>query len=106
MNEGGDLMSQKNHNTCKMHDRSRGMVKETARTRFLGEKKNMEHELTENRTTISKLLNDKYDYHSTQRRRGGYVVKFQNHEDHTLKKLTFHYETNLRELETLWETHQ
>jgi hypothetical protein len=87
-----------------MHDKSRGMVKETSRDKFLGEKKEMEHELSENRITINKLLNERFTYHSTQRRRGGYVVKFQNPSTHTMEKLTFHYENNLKALENLWET--
>lgn len=95
-------MSQKNHNTCKMHDKSRGMVKETSRSRFIEEKKDMEHELTEGKLLVKKLMNDHFTYHSTQRRRGGYIVKFQDPQDHHFEKLNIHYETNLKTLETLW----
>lgn len=97
-------MSQKNHNTCKMHDKSRGMVKEASRDRFMEEKKEMEHELAHNKTMVTKLMNENFIYESTSKRRGGYVVKFQNPETHKLEKLTFQYEPNLKSLETEWLT--
>lgn len=85
-----------------MHDKSRGMVKETQRTRFIEEKKEMEHELTECKLMIKKFMNDHYVYHSTQKRHGGYLVKFQDPADHHLEKLNIQYESNLKTLETLW----
>lgn len=99
-------MSHKNHNTCKMHDKSRGMINERSRDRFIHEKKDLEHELTHHKTEIQKLLNEHYTYHSTQRRRNGYVVKFQDPTDHHMEKLTFQFETNLKTLEKMWETTQ
>ena len=95
-------MSQKNHNTCHMHDKSRAMIKETSRERFLEEKKEMEHELSHNKETLTKLLNDHYTYKTTSRSRGQYIVKFQHPTTHKMAKLNFNYEPNYRELETIW----
>ena len=97
-------MSHKNHNTCKMHDKSRNTIRETTKDRFMTEKKDMEHEYTHNKTQVAKLLNDNFKYESTSKRRGGYVVKFQNPETHKLEKLTFEFESNLKHLEDTWLT--
>lgn len=94
-------MKQK-HDTRKMHDKARGMVKETSRIRFMEEQKDREHELTHHRTEIHKLLNEHYQYLTTERRKNGYMVKFQNPETHKMQKLMFQFETNLRELEEEW----
>ncbi len=95
-------MSTRKHDTCHMHDKSSGMVREKARERFMGEKKEMEHELTHHKTEIMKLMNDDYSYMETSKYRGQYVVKFQHPDTHRMQKLTFHYEPNLKQLETMW----
>jgi len=95
-------MSQKNHDTCRMHDKSRGMIKETSRKNFLDEKKEMEHELSHNKEVLSKLLNEHYTYKTTSRHRGHYVVKFQHPETHRMERLNFYYEPNLKSLEKQW----
>lgn len=96
-------MSQKNHDMKKMHDKSRGMVKEQARARFMEEQKDKQHELNHHKTEIHKLMNEHFQYQSTSRRKNGYVVKFQNPDTHKTEKITFHYETNLKELENEWQ---
>ena len=97
-------MSQKNHDTCHMHDKSRGMIKETSRDKFLDEKKEMEHELSHNKETVTKLLNEHYTYKTTSRTRGQYVVKFQHPESHKMERLNFNFEPNLKTLENMWQT--
>jgi hypothetical protein len=99
-------MSHRKHDTSHMHDRSRGMVKETSRDRFMEERKEMEHELSHHREAIHKLMNDRYAVTGTSLYRGQYVVKFQHPESHKMEKLTFHYEPNFKELEQLWQTEQ
>lgn len=95
-------MSTRNHDTSRMHDRSRGMVRERARERFMEERKEMEHELNHHRDAIRKLLNEDFHYMSTSRYRRQYVVKFQHPDTHKMERVIFHYEPNLKELERLW----
>lgn len=95
-------MSHKNHDTCRMHDRSRGMIKETSRDRFMDEKKEMEHELSQNKDTLLKLLNEHYTYKTTSKHRGQFVVKFQHPDTHKMQRINFHFEPNLKTLENLW----
>jgi hypothetical protein len=85
-----------------MHDKSRGMVKESSRDRFMEEQKEMAHELSHHKNELTKLMNDDYSFTSSSRYRGQYVVKFQHPTTHNTKKLTFHYEPNFKELEQLW----
>jgi len=96
-------MSHRKHDTCKMHDKGRAMVKETSRDRFMEEQKEMTHELSHHKSELTKLMNDNYTYSSSSRYRGQYVVKFQHPTTHTTKKLTFYYEPNYKELEQLWK---
>jgi len=98
-------MSTRKHDNSRMHDKSRGMLRESARERFMGERKEMEHELSHHKTEIVKLLNDEYTYLETTRYRGQYVVKFQHPDTHRMQKLTFHYEPNLKQLENMWNEH-
>ena len=95
-------MSTRKHDNSRMHDKSRGMIRESARERFMGERKEMEHELSHHKTEIVKLLNDEYTYLETTRYRGQYVVKFQHPDTHRMQKLTFLYENNLKQLENMW----
>lgn len=99
-------MSTRKHDNSRMHDRSSGMVRESARERFMGERKEMEHELSHHKTEIVKLLNDEYTYLETTRYRGQYVVKFQHPDTHRMQKLTFHYEPNLKQLESMWNENE
>lgn len=95
-------MSTHKHDTRHMHDRSSGMVREKARERYMEERKEMEHELSHHKSEVVKLLNDDYAYKETTHYRGQYVVKFQHPDTHRMEKLTFHYEPNLKELESMW----
>jgi len=95
-------MSTRKHDTCHMHDKSSGMVREKARERFMGEQKEMEHELSHHRETITKLMNDDYAFISTSKHRSQYVVKFQHPDSHKMQKLTFQFEPNLKQLENMW----
>ncbi len=95
-------MGTRKHDTCQMHDKSRGMVREKSRTRFMEEKKEMEHELTHHREQVVKLLNDDFAHFQTSRYRGQYVVKFQHPDNKRIEKLTFHFEPNYKQLEELW----
>lgn len=95
-------MKQK-HDTRKMHDKAKGMIKESSKIRFMEEVKEREHELEHHRTQIHKLMNEHYEYLSTERRKTGYMVRFQNPDTHKLEKITFQYETNLKALENEWE---
>lgn len=95
-------MSHRKHDTSRMHDRSRGMVKETSRDRFMEERKEIAHELSHHKDAIHKLMNNHYTVVGTSLYRGQYVVKFQHPTSHKMTKLTFHYEPNFKELEQLW----
>ena len=97
-------MSQKKHDTCRMHDKGRAMIKESSRTRYLDEKKEMEHELSSNKDTLTKLINEHYMYKTTSRHRGQYVVKFQHPTTHRMERINFHYEPNFKALEGIWLT--
>jgi len=95
-------MSHKNHDMCKMHDRGKATIKETSRKNFLNEQKEMQHELSQNKENLSKLLNDHFCYKTTSRNRGQYIVKFQHPDTHRMEKLCFDYENNLKALEHIW----
>jgi len=95
-------MSHRKHDSARMHDKSRGMVKESSRERFMEEQREMAHELAHHKDAITKLMNDRYVATSTARYRNQYVVKFQHPDTHKMEKLTFHYEANYTELEQLW----
>jgi len=97
-------MSHRKHDTCHMHDKSRGMLRERSKDRFMEEKKEMEHELSHHREVIRKLMNDRYTVTGTSRYRGQFVVKFQHPETHKMERITFHYEPNYNQLEELWQT--
>lgn len=94
-------MSRIRHDNRQMHDKSRGMIRERSRDRFMEEKKDMEHELAHHRESIIKLMNEHYDVIDTRRQRGNYIVKFQHPDSHRMERLVFHYEPNYRELEPL-----
>lgn len=99
-------MSTRKHDTSHMHDRSRGMVREKSRARYMEEKKEMEHELSNHREEITKLLNEDFRHFETSRYRGQYVVKFQHPDTKRIQKLTFHFEPNFSELEPMWTDSQ
>ncbi|MBN2898853.1 MAG: hypothetical protein JXO44_08765 [Clostridia bacterium] len=99
-------MSHRKHDAGKMHDKSRGMVKETSRERFMEEQREMAHELSHHRSEIEKLINDDYIATATSRSRNQYIVKFQHPTTHRMEKVTFHYEANFVELEPLWHNMQ
>lgn len=99
-------MSHRKHDTCHMHDKSRGMVRETSRERFTEEKKEMEHELSHHRESVTKLMNDHYTVLGIAEYRGQHVVKFQHPDTNRMEKLTFHYETNYNALQNMWKAEE
>lgn len=96
-------MSHRKHDTCQMHDKSSGMIRERSRDRFVEEKKEMEHELSHHKEAISKLLNDRYTVLGVAKYRGQHVVKFQHPTSHRVEKLTFNFEPNYNALENMWQ---
>ncbi|MBE0449543.1 MAG: hypothetical protein IBX70_01735 [Clostridia bacterium] len=59
-----------------VHDKSRGTIREESRAHFLNEKKEHEHELSEARTRILKLMNEGYRYEKREDRNHQIYVYF------------------------------
>ena len=85
------------------HDKARGMVKETAKDRFLNEKKQLEHEYHENKEIIEKLMNEKYDYFGTKEMHSMYYVSFKNSANGDIQELLFQFHDNYSKLKDMWE---
>ncbi|MBM7562588.1 hypothetical protein [Fusibacter tunisiensis] len=60
-----------------VHDKSRGTIREQARAHFLNEQKEHEHELSEARTRIQKLLNDGYVFNRKSEKRNSIYIYFE-----------------------------
>ncbi len=90
-----------NHNKP-VHNKARGMVKESSRERFMHEQKEIEHEFNENKTTIMKLMNDRFTYYDTRKQKNDWVIRFQNPDDKSMRKVTCHFEANYEHLKPLW----
>lgn len=86
-----------------MHDKGKATLRESSKERFADEKKEMEHELSKNRTVLTKLLNEHYTYKTTSKQRGQFIVKFQHPTTHKMEKLNFQFEPNLKSLENRWQ---
>ncbi len=86
------------------HDRGRSTLRERARKHFFGQKKEMEHELTQNRSLIRKLYNDGYQYDSVNRDDNKYEVYFAHPTTLDRRICIFNFENNYNELSTEWKT--
>lgn len=91
------LRSEKNN-----HDRGRSTLRERARKHFLKEKKEMEHELSQNRTLIERLMNDGYCFETTTRNENRYDVHFTHPKTSERRDCVFNFESNYTILEPLW----
>ena len=85
-----------------MHDKARGMLREKSKDRYLHEKKEMEHELQQNRETIEKALNENYHFVKETTSHHSKVVHFTD--DNKVIKVRFDYEDNFVKLHELWNT--
>lgn len=61
-----------------VHDKSRGTIREQAREHFLQEKKEHEHELSDARTKIMKLVNEGYFFEKRENRKHEVYIYFAN----------------------------
>lgn len=82
------------------HDRARGTIRESSRKNFFGERKDIEHELTENQAKIKKLLNDGFCFESVTRNDNRYEVHFVNPKTDTHTDCIFNYEANFNQLQS------
>lgn len=85
------------------HDRGRSTLRERARKHFFGQKKEMEHELTRNRSVIRKLFNDGYQYDSVTRDDNKYEVYFVHPTTLEKRNCIFNFENNYNELAAEWK---
>lgn len=91
------LRSEKNN-----HDRGRSTLRERARSHFLKEKKDMVHELEQNRDQIKKLLNEGFVFDSQAQAENLYQVFFVHPKTSEKKECIFNFETNFKCLESSW----
>lgn len=92
------LRSEKNN-----HDRGRSTLRERARKHFLKEKKEMEHELQQNRALVTQLLNEGYRFNKVDQEEHQYGVYFTNPETSKEQACHFQFENNFHTLESLWK---
>lgn len=84
------------------HDKARGMIREKSREQFIKEHKTQEHELSQNREIITKLMNDGFVYHDTVRSDNRFDVSFIHSQSQQTKHCLFDFETNYTQLESTW----
>lgn len=87
------------------HDKSKSTIRETSRKQFFREHKEQVHELTECKTRIEKLMNDGYEFVGSQREANHYEVHFRHPLHQKQQDVWFNFETNFRQLSTMWEEH-
>lgn len=85
-----------------VHSKSRETIREKSKDRYLTEKKQYEHELSRNRETIAKAMNDGYHYTKTETDHFSQIVYMKNDNQKT-KKIIFDFPENYNELRSLWE---
>ncbi len=86
------------------HDRGRSTLRERARKQFFGQRKEMEHELSENRSQIKKLFNEGYQFDSVTRDDNKYQVHFLNPNTSERRDCIFNFESNYNTLAAEWKT--
>lgn len=76
-----------------VHAKSKNTLRDGAKNHYHDEKKEIEHELSQNRTSIQKLLNDGYRYHCSNVEENKTLVIFKHNtlEDAVLE---FNYAAN------------
>lgn len=85
------------------HDRGRSTLRERARRHFFGQKKEMEHELTQNRNLVRKLFNDGYQFDSVTREDNRYEVHFLHPDTQERRDCIFNFESNYNQLASEWK---
>ena len=86
------------------HNKSAQTYRESAKSNYSSEKKEIEHELHTNETDILKAINNQFEHSNTERTSNHYVIEFFNRNTKNKKNFNFAYEENYEKLKHLWET--
>jgi hypothetical protein len=71
---------------------------EKSREGYLSELKEVEHELTNSKTFIKKIMNENFEYYNTEREGDLYNVRFKKSGENKYKKLEILYGENYKEI--------
>ncbi len=86
------------------HDRGRSTLRERARKHFFEEKKEMEHELRQNKAFVTHLVREGYCLEKVEQTEHRYEVSFVNPQTSEHKACNFQFENNFHTLESIWKT--
>ncbi|MBF4693573.1 hypothetical protein [Fusibacter ferrireducens] len=84
-----------------VHAKSKNTLRDGAKNHYHSEKKELEHELSQNKTEILKLLNDGYRYERTSKEGFRTIVHFINNDQHRIE-IQFDFFDNFKALEDLY----
>lgn len=84
-----------------VHAKSKNTLRDGAKNHYHSEKKELEHELSQNKIEIQKLLNDGYRYESAAEEGSRTIVHFINNDHHRVK-INFDYLDNVKALKDLY----
>ncbi len=91
------------HGKPVIHDKTRGMIKETSRDRFYSETKEMEHEFQGNKTTLEKALHENYRFEKETLSHHVSVIHLVNDQKKHIK-VRFEFEENLNKLRPMFNS--
>ena len=86
------------------HDRGRSTLRERARKHFLQEKKELEHELQQNKAFVTHLIREGYQFEKAEQAEHHYEVCFIHPQTSEQKACNFEFESNYRALASIWQT--
>lgn len=84
-----------------VHAKSKNTLRDGAKDHYRSEKKELEHELNVNRSTIEKLLNDGFKYSRSVEEGKTVIIHFING-DQEMRTVLFNYQDNLQTLRNLF----
>ena len=84
-----------------VHSKSKNTLRDGAKNHYHSEKKELEHELSQNKTEILKLLNDGYRYERAEEEGSKTIIHFVNNDRHEVD-ICFNYIENVKSLKSLY----
>ncbi|GAU77058.1 hypothetical protein [Fusibacter sp. 3D3] len=84
-----------------VHAKSKNTLRDGAKDHYHFEKKELEHELSQNKIAIQKLLNDGYRYERAVEEGPKTIVHFINNDQHRVE-VCFDYSENVTSLKDLY----
>ena len=78
------------------------LYRESAKERYGQEKKELGAELHDNKLTIEKLFNDKFEYYDEVIEHSSHHVVFKKSQADSFKEVVFNFEENYNHLKSMW----